>query len=136
MEVWTIKVECVFGMYLKAESAKMCEIQSTCDLDELCYFILDSYEFDYDHLHEFFLSRRAMGSKKITIEDERTTLENVFPLEKPKQLFMHFDFGADWIFKITRNRKKAEFSENISYPRVMEHIGKNPEQYPMYEEYE
>ncbi len=40
------------------------------------------------------------------------------------------------LFKITRSRKKTEFSNKISYPRVIEHIGKNTEQYPMCKEYD
>lgn len=135
MEIWTIKVECAFGWYLQEKSAKICEIQNTCDLDDLCDFILESFDFDNDHMHEFFISRKANRSERTTINDS-TILKNVFPIEKNNYLFMHFDFGDDWIFKITQSRKKTEFKDDISYPRVMEHIGKNPEQYPMCDEYE
>lgn len=133
MEIWTMKIECVSGWYLEEESAKICEIQSTCNLDDLCYFILECFGLDCDHPHEFFISRQPRRSKKSTIEDESTTLKNIFPVAKNYHLFMHFDFSDDWVFKITNNRKKTEFKDNISYPIIIEQIGKNPEQYPMYE---
>ena len=134
MEIWTIKVECVFGCYLEEAAAKICEVQSTYELDDLCDFILESFDFDNDHMHEFFISRRPIRSEKATINDS-TMLKKVFPTGNNNHLFMHFDFGDDWVFKITRSRKKTEFKDDISYPRVIEHIGKNPEQYPMYDEY-
>jgi len=61
-------------------------------------------------------------------------IEPLFPVEKGYHLFMHFDFGDDWVFKITRGRNKAATSGEGPYPRVIEHIGKNPEQYPLCDE--
>ena len=61
-------------------------------------------------------------------------LQDIFPLAKNYALFMHFDFGDDWFFKITRRLKQATFNNTHSYPRITEHIGKNPEQYPMCDE--
>ena len=136
MDIWIIKVECVSGRYFEETSAKICEIQSSFDLESLCYFILDTFDFDDDHLHEFFISRGVTQRGRISIDDESTTLNDIFPIEKKNQLFMNFDFGDDWVFKITRSRKKVVFKENISYPRIIEQMGKNPEQYPMCEEYE
>lgn len=81
-------------------------------------------------------ARKAIRSEQTTISDESKTLNDVFPTEKNHHLFMHFDFGDDWVFKIIRSRKKANFVEGVDYPRVIENIGKNPEQYPMFEECE
>lgn len=134
MEIWTIKIECVYGAYLEEESAKVCEIQNTYDLEELCNFILESFEFDNDHLHGFFISRSPVRSNRTTVENESMTLNTIFPVLKGHYLFFQFDYGDNWIFKITRCRKKTEFSKRLSYPRIIEHVGKNLEQYPMYEE--
>ena len=135
MEILTIKIACVFGGYLEGKSEKICEVQSTYTLKALCDFILESFEFDNDHLHEFFISRQPIRSQRTVIEDELTTLQEIFPVEKNSYLFMHFDFGDDWVFKISHLRQKPKILEDISsYPRIIEHIGKNPEQYPMYEE--
>ena len=40
----------------------------------------------------------------------------------------------NWMFKITASRSKVEFDRALPCPRVIKHIGQNPEQYPMYEE--
>ena len=132
MTIWTIKIECVFGWYLEEPVTKLCEVASTFTLEELYDFILDSFNFDNDHMHEFFISRTIRNNNR-TIEDESIALEDIFPIEKNHYLFMTFDFGDDWKFKITRSRKEAQFDDKVLYPRVIEQIGKNPEQYPMYE---
>jgi hypothetical protein len=134
MDIWTMKIECVHGWYLEEESGKQCELQSSCNLSDLCDFILESFEFDNDHMHDFFISRRPVGSNRTVTQDDFVTLNTVFPVLKIHHLFMHFDFGDDWVFKITRSRKKAEFASQRLYPRIIEHIGKNHEQYPMCEE--
>ena len=135
MEIWVMKIACVFGRYLEEKSAKICEIQARCNLEKLCYFILESFAFDQDHLHEFFMSRKGLRSRRTTINNERTTLANIFPIASKNQLFMQFDFGDDWVFKITRSRKQTTFNEKSYYPKVIEHIGNNPEQYPMCEDW-
>lgn len=95
-----MKIECVFGCYLEEPVAKICEIKNTYSLHNLCDFILESFNFDNDHLHNFFISRRPIRSEKQIIEDETYTLENIFPIPKNNYLFMNFDFGDNWIFKI------------------------------------
>ena len=136
MEIWRIKIECVFDWTLEEESVKICDIQSSCSLDSLCHFILESFEFDNDHLHEFFIARKANRSRRNAIMNELTTLANIFPIEGNNHLFMHFDFGDDWMFEIIKSQKQVKYNKNNSYPRVIEHIGSNPEQYPVCEEYE
>lgn len=135
MEIWTIKIACVSGWYLEEESAKICEIANTYDLERLYRFILDSFNFDYDHLHEFIISRQPSRSKKYILENESIILKDIFPVTKNHYLFLHYDFGDDWVFKITRHNKKAvPQTKDVSYPRVVKCIGKNPEQYPMIDE--
>ena len=134
MEIWTMKIECVHGWYLEEESAKICEIESSCDLSELRHFILESFEFDNDHRHQFFISRNPVKSKREVFENESETLNAIFPILKSHHFFMHFDFGDNWVFKITRSRKKSVFFSELNYPRVIEQLGKNPEQYPKHEE--
>lgn len=135
MEIWTMKIECVHGWYLEEKATKICYIQSSYNLEELCNFILEIFDFDHDHLHEFFISRKPTGNynNRETLNDEFTTLDNIFPIGNNFHLFMHFDFGDDWVFKISRSQKKSETS-STGCPRVVKHIGKNPEQYPMCEE--
>ena len=63
------------------------------------------------------------------------TLEDVFPLEKGKKLYYLFDYGDEWLFKITKSGKKPHNPEKgVKYPAVIEKLGENPEQYPMWED--
>ena len=134
MEVSVFKIECTSGCYLEEKAHKLCEIDTTYSLDELCDFILESFGFDNDHMHQFFVSRTIRNNGN-TIDDESIAIAGVFPLDKGHSLFMRFDFGDDWVFKISRSRKKAAEQKKVTYPRIIEVTGKNPEQYPMCEDY-
>ena len=132
--IWTMKIECVSGWYLEEEALKICEVPSSCALESLCDFILESFDFDHDHMHQFFVSRNARHNRSNTIEDESFTLAEIFPIEKSNFLFMLFDFGDDWVFRLNKTRKKTALQQNLTYPRIIKHIGKNPIQYPMCED--
>jgi hypothetical protein len=59
----------------------------------------------------------------------------LYPLDKGNGLFYLFDYGDQWIFKITKTRKKAfEPNNNTKYPRLVEEKGSKPIQYPGIEE--
>jgi Plasmid pRiA4b ORF-3-like protein len=65
-----------------------------------------------------------------------SNLENLFPLPKGKKFFYMFDYGDSWYFRISKTKKKLmPKQKGISYPRVVEAVGKNPEQYPDYDEW-
>jgi hypothetical protein len=132
--IWTMKIECVSGWYLEEQALKICEVPNSYTLESLCDFILESFEFDHDHMHQFFVSRNARNNRSNSIEDESLTLSEIFPIEKSNFLFMLFDFGDDWVFRITKTLIKTEFQQKVTYPRVVEHIGRNPVQYPMCED--
>ena len=85
-------------------------------------------------MHQFFVSRNARHNRSNVIEDESLTFAEIFPIEKSNFLFMLFDFGDDWVFRINKTRKKTELQQNVAYPRIIEHIGRNPVQYPMCED--
>ncbi len=43
-------------------------------------------------------------------------------------------FGDSWMFKIKKGRKKKYVEKGITYPRVIESEGENPEQYSNWED--
>ena len=60
-----------------------------------------------------------------------TTLERLFPLPKHRRLFYRFDYGDNWIFQISRTRKKPFAAEpGTEWPRLISETGKKPRQYP------
>ncbi len=60
--IWQLKIQC-------CDASKKCEVDSTYTLEDLCSFILKSFNFDNDHLHKFYLSRsgRPYGQDVIEI---------------------------------------------------------------------
>jgi hypothetical protein len=138
--IWTFKVELLYGAYAKEECVRVIEIESSSTLEDFHFAIQNTVEFENDHLYEFYTSRTDRSRDRIRFDDENgklydLTLENLYPLEKRKKLFYLFDYGDHWLFNISKNRKKPQQPEmGIKYPRVIERIGKNPEQYPIWEE--
>ena len=139
----TLKLESVFFFNNDEESEewyRMIEIDSESDLEVLHLAIQDSIDFDNDHMYEFFIADSIRSSKKQRFDDENEGLWNysvgeLFPLPKHKKLFYLFDYGDSWYFRITKPRKNPTQKESGGeYPRVIKQVGKNPEQYPVYDD--
>jgi hypothetical protein len=138
-------MECVRGRYWEEECVRTIEMDSGSSFVDLHDAIQDAVDFDRDHLFEFFAGRHYRN-RKVVFHDSfdweesfytysEITLEQVYPLPKSCRLYYHFDFGDDWYFEIRKSRKKPKEPEHdVQYPRVIEPIGPNPEQYPSWEE--
>lgn len=51
------------------------------------------------------------------------------------KLIYHFDFGDDWMFEITKMQSEAKNPDSkVKYPRVAKSNGRNPVQYPSFED--
>jgi hypothetical protein len=138
--IWILKIELLFGLYAKEECIRVIEIDASSTLEDLHFAIQEAVDFDNDHLYEFYISRTERSRDRIRFDDENggiydVTLESLYPLGKGKKLFYLFDYGDNWVFQITKSRNKpTEPMKGIEYPRVVERVGKNPEQYPLYDE--
>lgn len=142
--IWTLRVK-VYQM--QPECVRLIEIDSDDSFLELHEAIQAAVDFGNDHLFEFFIGRnprnRAFpvgGERNWDTFDpfetySRVPLIDVWPIPKGMKLFYHFDFGDDWLFQVTKTQHKNKTPEpGITYPRVIEIKGENPEQYPMWEE--
>ena len=136
----TLRVECVRGKYLREECVRVIEIEDGASLPDLHAAIQDSVGFDYDHMFEFSAGRNYRHRKLVFTDGDDwefeaeamgdATLEKVYPLPKRLKLYYHFDFGDDWYFWIRKSRKRPVQPEpGVKYPRVVERIGPDPEQY-------
>ncbi|WP_037027324.1 IS1096 element passenger TnpR family protein [Psychromonas aquimarina] len=130
-----IKITLLSGFYASNEWSCEVEVDESIALEELHAEILNIIKFNNDHMYQFFISRREFGSERIHYDDREhslsTKLLDLFPLPKNRKLFYNFDFGDDWIFQISKTRKKAKQPINGQiYPRVITESGKKPEQYP------
>lgn len=97
-KIWQLKIQC-------CDATKKCEVDSSYELEDLCQFILDSYGFDDDHLHQFYFSNSGHPyGYDVENIDSSNKLCNILPREDKKKLFLLFDFGDEWIFKISHLR--------------------------------
>ena len=135
----TLSIKLVAGMY--AEQAWACELEiaDSVSLHELHDAIQSTVSFENDHLYSFFISRQEFGSQRIHFDDEEYSLDvelaSLFPLPKGKKLFYWFDFGDDWIFQVSKSRKKPKESQpGREYPAVVGETGTKPVQYPDFDE--
>ncbi len=86
-----------------------------------------------------FFAGRSHTNKKILYADgpanpydsgnyRYVSLNEVYPL-KGLKLYYIFDFGDNWVFEIKKMRKKKTAQEDTKYPRIIEAVGANPDQY-------
>jgi len=115
------------------------EVDSSTTLNELHVAIQNVVKFDSDHMYEFFIARTANSRDKrhYDMEDgslDTTRVADVLPLPKDRKLFYLFDYGDNWIFRVSMTRTKpSEPEKGVQYPRLIKEVGERPEQYPDYE---
>ncbi len=144
--IWTFRVKLPWG---RSECVRVIEIKSDASFLELHEAIQDAVDFDNDHLFEFYMGRNPRnrayaigGEPNWDTFNPMTTyrnirLSNAWPLPKGMNLYYLFDFGDNWLFQINKTRHKDKVVKpGVVYPRVIEAKGKNPEQYPDYEEWD
>ncbi len=139
--ILTLTVECVSGLYLKDRCVRVLEIDEHASLYDLHDAIQDAVGFERDHPFEFFLAnsespfaRRHWLSKAEAWEDKeddfrRIRPSEVYPLNR-RRLYYLFDFGDNWLLEVRRSRISKPPENGVRYPRVVNRIGSNPEQYP------
>ena len=144
--IWTLRVKLP---RVQTECVRVIEIKSSATFLELHEAIQDAVNFDNDHLFEFFIGRNP-GNRAYTIGGEpnwdtfdpvrtyrNVLISNVWPLPTGMNAYYLFDFGDNWLFQINKTRHKDKLIQSeIVYPRVIEARGKNPEQYPDWEDLE
>ena len=140
--IWTLKVTCVWGRYFTKDCVRVLEIDARDSLYDLHEAIQTVVDFDRDHPFEFIAGRHRRNRKIVFASNcdswehaaqlySDLTLEQIYPLPDSLRLFYHFDFGDDWYFDIRKLRKRPfEPEPGVNYPRVIESVGPNPEQYP------
>ena len=142
--IWTLRVKL---SQTQSECVWVIEIEPTATFLELHEAIQDAVGFDNDHLFEFFIGRHP-GNRAYTIGGEpkwdtlnpvrtyqNVRISSVWPFPTGMKLYYLFDFGDNWLFQINKTRHKDKLIQSgVVYPRVIEARGKNPEQYPDWEE--
>ncbi|MFC1833728.1 hypothetical protein ACFL2Q_03205 [Thermodesulfobacteriota bacterium] len=142
--ILTLTVECVSGRSLEDECIRVIEIDENACLYDLSRAVLNAVGFEQDHLFEFYIAnsaspwahKRWLSEKEEWKEREddffQITLSSIYPLGR-KRLYYIFDWGDMWTFEVRKKRGAKKPETDASYPRVVQAIGSNPQQYPGYE---
>ena len=140
--IWTLQIKLLSGRWALEDWTATIALDASTTLEDLHGIIQQAVDFDNDHLYGFFVARTPLSRDRVRYEDEdrygresdalyTTTLEDVFPLPKDRRLFYLFDYGDDWIFQISRTRKKPFPAEpGTDYPRLISEFGEKPPPYP------
>ena len=136
----TLKTTLIRGMYCNGDWTANIELEESSTLEDLHIAIQKAVKFENDHLYCFFLSRTDRSRSRDYFDDENElifskTLRDLFPLPPKQSLFYLFDWGDEWVFKISPTRKLPhEPVQRAKYPRVESESGVKPVQYPVYED--
>ncbi len=108
-------------------------------LDTLMSWILDSVNFDSDHLYEFIYPD-PLGATVRAVHpemDEGPFADEVrigtLPLEPGQSMELVYDFGDYWEFTVKLERIEPPGAK-IKAPKILESHGKSPRQYPPWDE--
>lgn len=130
MEIYTLKIRFPHNEDNDPWSRTI-EVREDYSLLQLHKYIQKIIEFDDDHLYEFYIGKNPRN--KVCTLRKRTKLKDIYPMTGAK-LYYLFDFGDCWLFEIKKSKKKIKLDSEIKLPRLIESSGKNPEQYPEWEE--
>lgn len=110
-------------------------------LDDLITAILNSLNFDHDHLYEFTYRNRfgaAVRALHPYCEEgphgDEVRIGEV-PLSPGQSMKLVYDFGDDWRFDVKLERIDPP-DKRMKKPRVLEKHGEAPEQYPNWDDME
>ncbi len=107
------------------------EVRENFTLKQLHTFIQKIVDFDDDHLYEFYIGKNPRNNSSTV--STKMKLNEIYPITGYK-LYYLFDFGDSWLFQIKKSRKRKTEESSVKYPRVINSVGENPEQYPEYDE--
>ena len=133
--IMTLKVTLIRGRYCNDKWVANLELEESSTLEDLHYAIQEVVGFDNDHLYCFFRSRtdRSRGREYFNDENElifSETVKSMFPLPAKQSLYYLFDWGDEWVFKISQSRKRPHEPVNgVTYPRMESESGIKPNQY-------
>ena len=134
--IYRLQVELIAGMYMpERKVTRTLDVAGSCNLEKLCIDILNSIDFDFDHMYEFtfpggrvFEGVPDLRSKSVCRGTKLYSLGL-----KEKDIFrLVYDFGDDWMFNI---RVKEMIDKPGSETVVVRRVG-TVEQYPDYDEWD
>ncbi|MGN0576671.1 MAG: DUF6930 domain-containing protein [Ruminococcus sp.] len=109
-------------------------------LDDFAGCILDSFDFDFDHLYSFYMDNKwwsHVNCYNHPYSEEPPFADRVIlaqlGLQKGTAFKFLFDFGDEWRFQCKVLRV---LDEDTPEELIVRSVGKSPEQYPDYEDFD
>ncbi|MFI3326983.1 MAG: hypothetical protein R3Y35_12570 [Clostridia bacterium] len=129
-----VKVLLTDGINLKEKDiCRHIQIGEQSSLSDLHSIIIESIEFDNDHLHAFFMDNRSwQGNGYYSFSEEKTNpltgeiLLEEFDLAKGEKFKYLFDFGDNWCFQC---EVLDVIEEETEKAKIVFSKGKSPSQY-------
>lgn len=122
--------------YAKPPVWRSVQLPLTATLGDLHAAIQVMFGWDGDHLHAFHAGALRYSDPSFELEgtedEEGTRLRDAFPPGGPKITYV-YDFGADWIHEITR-QKVITLEPGQDYPVCVAFAGNSPVEYPSEDE--
>lgn len=125
--------EFVFKVSLGSVWRRFC-IPVDYSISDLCYFILDLYEFDHDHLFTLEIKNRfgateVYESATATFEGKNADKYKLkqTAIQRGTSITFNYDFGTMWQFTVVCEAYRPEKQD--AHPRIIEKRGASPDQY-------
>jgi hypothetical protein len=120
------------------EAYRVIEISGGKTLDDLCEFILETFDFIHEHLYEFCMDNRMYSeySYECDPQDDGPSTDikiDKLELEKGQKFSLHYDYGDDWMFTI--NVQKIEETDGTVKSALIRSKGE-VEQYPSWDDWD
>ena len=99
--VYKLKISMVYGAYMPedVDIERTFEAEGKVDLYSMLRALLNSLDFDFDHLYEYQIRKNTYGGSPMGSEGENPTLDEL-KLRKGSKFRLVYDFGDDWTFDI------------------------------------
>jgi hypothetical protein len=134
-KIHTLSITCLAGRHLSQAYRFVVAMPSEATLDDLAFCILDTLDFDGDHLADFYVANTPRGKRTWFTpsgdwedggNDLNPRLCDIFPLEKHKKLYFEYDPGASWRFEIARTGRETNAVAEQAYPYLVREEGVKP----------
>ena len=110
--VYKLKITMIFGAYIPEDEdiERVFEAEGKVDLYSLIHALLNSLDFDFDHLYEYQIRKNTYGGSPMGSEGENPTLDEL-KLRKGSKFRLVYDFGDDWMVRITASLDACDLVE-------------------------
>ena len=130
--IYQLKVIMVYGAYMPEDGTieRVFEADGSADLRDLINSLLNSLDFDFDHMYEFQVRKEEYVGSPMGVEGENPTFDEL-KLRKRSRLRLIYDFGDYWTFDIVVVERREGFVK-----RGVELVSSKGtvEQYPVFED--